>query len=332
VAKPLVVEPEPAPPGPTPPGQVRVVKVTGPEDGQLLNRGYSYWSQVWLNGAHALLFCGHADGHPRFFHVDLHNWTVERLGSLVPYGGTGEGWYFDNLGRVYLTDGPRLRRYDLATGQDEVIFEDPTPNCRLWQAHSSDDGAAHSATLQAIVDDGPYLNLGTVVYRNGARQYFPALGALDESQIDTSGRWLLIKEDDQNRVIDLETGRDARISDADGAVGHSDCGAWYVVGEDDQHGACVLWDLSALTRRELFKTWGMGHVSVRAGRCLLSGSQALSLVPLGGGEPQHLVDHDMVSDGTYDTQVFANLDHTGRVAAYMSNAAGRMDLYVAVVR
>jgi len=311
------------------PDQPVILRVTGSEDGVLLNRGYSYYSQVWLHGAHALVFCGHEDGYPRFFRVDLNSGEIERLGHLVPYTGTAEGWYFDSQGRIYLTDGPRLRRYDLASGLDEIIFTvEPADRVRLWQAHSSDDGGVHSATVQGIVADGPYPNLGTVVAVKGVQQYFPAVGALDESQISGDGRWLLIKEDDDNRLIDLVTGNERTITNADGALGHSDNGPDFAVGEDDQIGACVYVPFAqpVVGRRVLFPTWNLGHVSVRGERCLRSSIDGLSLIALDGSGETPLAPHGMVGEG-YDFQVFANLDHTARVAAFVSNhGSARMDL------
>jgi hypothetical protein len=121
------------------------------------------------------------------------------------------------------------------------------------------------------------------------------------------------------------------LTNAAGAVGHSDCGEGIVIGEDDQHGACVLWDLRQPLlqehRRELFKTWGLGHVSVRGTRCLLSGALWLSFVALDGTGTLPIAAHGMTGEG-YDFQVFANLSPDGSVACFMSNAAGRMDLYL----
>jgi hypothetical protein len=314
----------PAPAQPTSPN-ARVIRVTGPEDGELLNRGYAYWPQSWLNGAHVLMFCGHADGHPRFFHVDLNTGAIERLGSLVPYGGTGEGWYFDGQGRVYLTDGPHLHRYDLAIGLEEVI-----------------------------VADGKYPYLGTVVSRNGQQEYFPAIGDLDESSIDPSGRWLPIKEKRAdpdyppdkpplyNRVIDLDAHVTQTLTNAGGAIGHSDMGPGYAVGEwspqkGEAPGQCVFWDfdlpLTLDRRRTLFLSDNVGHISVRNGVCLVSDPTMLSVAALDGSGVTYLTKHGMVQNTTdpYDTQCFGNLDHTGRVAAYCSNAAGRMDLYLLIL-
>lgn len=314
----------------------RLIRITSEADGEFINRQYSYWPTAYIKDDTAYVFVGHADGNPRFFAVDLTSGAVSRMGPMLPYWGTAEGWYWDAQGWIYLLDGPTLHYVNPFTADDRLVFsiENSHPGCRLWQAHSSDDGLTHSATVQEVVETGAYPNLGTVVFRRGREHYFPAIGSLDESQIDASGRWLIIKEDDRNRIIDLDTRATITLSNADGAVGHSDCGDGILVGEDDQHGACVRWDLrEPLTperRQTLFNTWAMGHVSIRGGRCLLSDEKQLSLVALDGSGVTPLLEHGMSGRG-YDYQVFGNLDPTGRVASFMSNRAGRMDAYLLVL-
>lgn len=318
------------PSGPTvPAGAVRSIRVTDERDGDLVNRAYSYWPMCWLHGRTATAFVGTADGRPRFFRVDLDTGHVERLGSLLGYGGTAEGWYFEVSGSVSLCDGPLLRRVNPFTGQDVVVMDIRSvhPDCRIWQAHSSEDGQTHCATVERIVNDGPYQRIGTVAARHGSVQFFGANGVLDESQVTADGAYLVIKEDEDNRIVTLASGQERILRDADGALGHSDCGAGFMVGEDNQRGACVHVDLATLERRVLFETWNMGHVSVRANRCLLSNQTHLSLVALDGSGVTPILEHGMSGSG-YDFQVRANLDPTGHVACYLSNAHGRLDLFL----
>lgn len=325
--------PAPTPSDPLPPmtSHPRVFPVTTPDDGVFHQRFYSYWSNAHVTGNMATVFAGHQDGRPRFFRVHLESGHVERQGPVIGYSGTTEGWYWDRQGRIYLHDGPRLRRVDPVRGDDRVIFDndDFQSGTRLWQPHSSDDGRVHSATVEQIVSNGAYPRIGTVVWRNGERHYFPATAALDESAIDTSGRFLLIKETRQrdkprldNRIIDFQTGQDRWLTDEEGAIGHSDMGDGFVVGEDDQIGGCVWMNLRDFAdRRTLFSTWNMGHVSVRNGRCLSSDGSRLALVALdGSGTVVPLVNHDSPEP------TGANLDHTGRVAAYV--VRGRVYLLV----
>jgi len=314
--------PEPPAPGPASSATPRVIRVTDASDGDFVPRMYSYWPNAWIHGTAAYIFAGHVDGLPRFFKVDLSTGAVERLGPMLGFVGTTEGWYWDANGWIYLLDGTRLMRVSPFTNEARVVFDlaDTHPGCILWQAHSSDDGQTHSATVKRVVTDGAYPALGTVVFRKGRQEYFPAQGELDESQVTPDGGWLVIKEDDDNRVINLDTRHTQILRDADGAVGHSDCGPHLLVGEDNIHGACVLWDLTQpLTpgrRRDLFPTWNMGYVSIRGGRCLHSGETHLSLVALDGSGETPLIDHGVRSND-YDARVKANLDPSGRVATYM---------------
>jgi hypothetical protein len=335
------IPPTPPPISPSPGGPIldRVVRITDEQDGELLPRMYSYWSNAVILGDGIYVFAGSASGLPRFFRVSRSG-EVTRLGPLLLYPGTAEGWYWDAHGWIYLLHGSELRRVHPFTGNDRVVFSirETHPGCRLWQAHSSEDGQTHSATVEQIVEEGPYPRLGTVVSRYGEQRYFAARGALDESQITPDGAFLIIKEDDDNRIITLETGEQRIIREADGAVGHSDCGPGIVVGEfsHGDYGECVLWDLRGpLTlldhRRVLFKTWNMGHLSIRGGICLLSNAEGLHVVDLDRGGVRFIGNHGMRSDGTYDTQCRANLDPTGRIACYMSNREGRMDVYLAPV-
>ncbi len=296
----------------------RVIPVTTAEDGSFVPRMYAYWSNAWVDGQTAVVFAGHEDGHARFFRVTLGSGSVERLGSLVSYTGTTEGWSWDVNGWITLIDGPRLRRVHPFKGEDRIIFDvtDTHPGCDLWQAHSSSDGTVHSATVRQV-SAGAYPKIGTIVKRPGAVNYFPAQGVLDESQVSRNGQYVVIKEDDDNRIVTIETGDIRTLRDADGALGHSDCGPDFVVGEDNQIGACVYVDLRTLERRTLFSTWNMGYVSVRGGRCLHSSDTHLNLVALDGSGITPLIEHGGGTD--YDSRVKASLSPCGRVATYMAN-------------
>jgi hypothetical protein len=313
---------------------VNAIKVTTPDDGQLLNRGYSYWSQAWVDGDDVLCFVGHTDNWPRFYRVNLRSGAIERLGALLPYSSTGEGWYLDHAGCLYLTVDAQLLRVNPLGGEATVVMAVSDDRYRLWQAHSSDDGQTHCATVQRVTSDGPYHNETTLVKTPTNVTAFATRGALDESQVTSDGAYLVIKEDDDNRIIELSTGTERLLTDADGAVGHSDVGPSLLVGEDNIRGACVAWDLTRdLTlqnQKHLFGTWNMGHVSIRAGRCLHSDETSLNLVNLDGSGVTRLLDHGMVGSG-YDYQCMANLSPCGRVAAWVSNAAGRFDLYLGEV-
>lgn len=344
----------------------RGIRVTNRSDGPILPVGYSYWSNINRHaGSDSLLvFVGTGDGHPTFFRVHKRSGNVDALGPLVPYRGTGEGWYWSasRSTSLYLHDGPRLRRYDVVTREDEVVFDitDVHPGCRLWQMHSSVDDQAHCGTVQRITDSGPYEDLGCVAFRKGRRWWLPRHGRYDESALDASGRWVVVKETFErqgrdhldNRIVDLETGAERVLLDEEGAVGHSDMGAGFMAGEEDQYepGALVSWRLAdplTPTNRRLeyhLTQWesGLGHVCVRGARALISNAHPsahprvneIVVVELGGSlacrvVAPNLVDFEHGSWTTYDRMPKCNMDPTGTWAAWTANAGtDRLDLFL----
>ena len=138
-----------------------------------------------------------------------------------------------------------MLRYDVLARTFETVFDVTSllgGGKYLWQMHSSSDDRVHSATVK---DSNTYQDLGCLVYREDTRQhlFFTPRGDYDECQIDKSGRWLVIKENvdnqynEDNRIIDIETGAEQVLWDQDGAAGHSDMGYGYIVGEDDKWAA-----------------------------------------------------------------------------------------------
>lgn len=228
--------------------------------------GYSYWSNI---NNHAgsdtmLIFLGlerrRGGGGPTLLSVNKHTGETRNLGPLFdassPHSwATGEGWYFSATRptSLYLNDGPRMLRYDVLGRTLETIFDARTAfgqNTYLWQMHSSRDDRVHSATLR---QNGTWEMLGCVVYGEGIRpQLIAKRGEYDECQIDKSGRYLVIKENldgrngEDNRILDLQTGREQQLLDHNGAAGHSDLGFGSLVAEDNfnaQPGAVRRWSL-----------------------------------------------------------------------------------------
>jgi hypothetical protein len=321
------VEPEPID-GDEPGGGAALIKVS---DGPFHPRLYSYWANAVVQDQVTYVFAARVYQRPTFFRVDGQG-AVSELGALLPYGGETEGWYWDAQGFVHVPQGPRLLRHNPLTGMQTVAAELPPQlqNHYLWQAHSSDDGETHNATLR----EPSGRKVATVAWRAGRFHRWDPQGELDESIVTKDGQHLVILEGNYNRIINLDTLAERRISQEDGAVGHCDTGRGFVVGEDDQHGACVYWNLNApldeRNRRELWDTWNMGHVSVRGTQVLASNATAreLALVDVNTGSYRTLFPHGVDPQGDYDRQVRANLSPCGRRATFMINGA----LYVLAVR
>lgn len=345
---PIGAEPPPGP-GPVDPGEPivgpvspepgRIYQVTRQDSGGFRNRIYSYWSNAFIDDRHnnAFVFAGHNDGGPRFYRVGLSNGNVTPLGPVLPYGGETEGWSWDKRGRITLIQGPRLIRVNPFDLNDvEVLFDISgiRPGCDLWQPHSSEDGRVHSATVRRIVSDGKYPYVATVFAIDGQLQVVDAIGDLDESHVDAAGEFGIMEESHDNRIRTLRTGEERWIRDAEGALSHIDCGHGVMVGEDNQAGGCFEINLHDFSRRLLFPTWNVGHISVRGGTILNSNEHTIQRVRKfgeGGSTTEHVASHGMRGSG-YDFQVGGNLDPTGRLVMYLSNRDGdEQDIFLVQV-
>ena len=342
----------------------RGIRLTSANDGVILPVGYSYWSQINNHAGRGelLVFLGTGAGQPILLQVDKSSGVVTNRGPIGDLRGTGEGWYFSATRptTLYTYGDASLVRYDVDTNQREVVFA-LDPGLILWQMCSSDDDQVHAGTYRQLPG---YTDLGCCVYRNGKLSLYPKRDGYDECQLDKSGRWLIIKEGaggGDNRVIDLETGEERTIHNADGAVGHSDTGAGFVAGEDDQHepGALVTWDLAqpfTPENRHLhyhLTQWvdskgvgiGLGHVAVRGNRALVSHAHRediprineLGVVTLDGSRQirliaPNLMDVDGGGGDDYAKQVKANWDPTGQYACWTANAGtDRLDAFLVEV-
>jgi hypothetical protein len=215
----------------------RGIRLTGPHDGVVRPIGMSYWPNVNNHAGHAeaLVLLSLSDTLT-LFSVAKATGQVQKLKAL-PFFATGEGcyWSLRDPQTIFVPQENRLVAHNVISGQSRDVVTAPSP---IRQCHTSADGRVHSFTI-----DG-----GAGVSRDGAIRRFPARDAYDECQVDKSGNWLLIKEGDGNRIIDLERGSEFAIANAAGAVGHSDMGWGYVVGEEDQSnpgGVFRLWSFTA---------------------------------------------------------------------------------------
>lgn len=349
-------------------------RLTNADDGIIRPVGYAYWRNM---NAHAsedriLIFLGTSAG-PSLWALGKTTGVVERLGPLFSpddplYAETGEGWSFSasrpHALYVHRTTGTQLFRYDVLTRAREVVVDVASLGADryLHQVHVSDDDRVCSMTIK---QQGTYESLGCAVFREGQLTFFPKRGEYDECQIDKSGRWLVIKENvdaaegEDNRIIDLQTGEERLLRDREGAVGHSDLGYGYLVGEDNFHsnpGAVRLWHLEdhsligELVYHLTSWTPGLGHVShtnARRGnprdqRVFISHAHREHLprvneivaVPLDGSLrvqvlAPNLVDLDSGGRTDYDNLPKGNADVTGGYFLWTTNAGtDRLDAFI----
>jgi len=230
--------------------------------------GYSYYRNInnHVGSDTMYVFLGldqnRGGGGPTLFSYNKVTEEVRNLGALFDTGsalswGSGEGWYFSATlpTKLYVNDGPRMRRYDVLSKQFETVFDITArfgAGHDIWQMHSSDDDRVHSATLR---NTSTWEYLGCVVYHENTAQlqYFPRVGDFNECHVDKSGRWLMSQENTTGlygldmRIFDLATGVERRVLDPSGAVGHADMGYGYVIGSDNWYhlsNANFVWDFA----------------------------------------------------------------------------------------
>lgn len=346
------------------PYNTRCVRVTNASDGSVRPTGMAYWPQINNHtGRRELRVLAAINDVLTIFAVDKTTGQVERRQQL-PYNMTGESCYFSFTDPDVLytcpSNGGRFCSFNLATEQEIVIAEN------VKQPHSSADGSVHSFTM----DGGP------AVWRDGGRDRitkFPAKGGYDECQIDKSGRWLLSKEafvhaDNEehgdNRIIDLDSGQEFIFRDEDGAVGHSDMGYGYVIGEEDQSqpgGNFRLWKFEpggVSDGRFVYNVGGwkgmtryVSHCNARPGspdfqRVLYSSAvdddlSRVNEIVVGSLNPSdfcrvvapNMADLNAIGGGDpYWRKTRANIDPPGTFYCFSANMAGdRMDLFVGQV-
>lgn len=237
---------------------------------------------------------------------------------------TGEGVYFSAQypSMLYIPQGNTLWRYNIETKQREAAWIVGQNN--LWQCHTSVDDKVHSATIR----NSNYQNICWGAYSTDREWLIDFKGHPDECQIDKSGQWLICKENDDNRIIHLRSGGEKFISNADGAVGHSDVGHGYMVGENDQIGAAVYWSLESLTMELVYgpNIWNMGYVSVQNDRCLLSLPDSQLILVQGG--VSRLVCLAPTDSQDYADRVKANLCPLGEFAVWTARVNGELNAYI----
>jgi hypothetical protein len=228
--------------------------------------GYSYWRNTnnHVGSDTMLIFLGlttqRGGPGPSLFAYDKTTGAVTNRGPMFPVGNrfrdaTAEGWYFSATRptTLYMLDGSKFLRYDVEAKTFQTVFDvAPTygSNRYVWQPHSSNDDRVHSVTLR---DTATRAMLGCLVYKEdtAAFSFFPSMGGFDECHVDKSGKWLVIldnvdgRNQQDNRIINLDTGAETVLLDEQGAGGHSDLGFGYLVGEDDwaaDPGTARLWN------------------------------------------------------------------------------------------
>jgi hypothetical protein len=367
---------------------IRITNASDCGGADCVDYGYSYWNKINNHaGSNTILIVvglnrARGGAGPTLFTYDKTTGDTRNAGPLFDANSgfsyaTAEQWYFSGSrpSTIYVGEnGPRLLRYDVHARSFETVFDVTSllgGGKYLWQMHSSNDDRVHSATVK---DSSTYQDLGCLVYREDTRQhqFFAPRGDYDECQIDRSGRWLVIKENvdgnfnEDNRVIEIETGTEQILWDQNGAAGHSDMGFGYIVGEDDKWSAnpygVRVWqfgpNMSSSTGRVVYSMpdWngpGVGHIahsnsrsgaslgeqlacSSNAGAFSLSRTNEIVCYRLDGTMQVLVVAPNMTDlnasgggSDAYSKRPKGNIDPTGEYFLWTSNLGGsRADVFL----
>jgi hypothetical protein len=175
----------------------------------------------------------------------------------------------------------------------DVIFDATTldPSYTIFAGQVSGDDRWYAGTLKSN-STGVYRDLGTIVIDMVNNQHIVIPKVRSESgaecNLDTSGRWLLIKEDItgqfeyDNRIFDLSVGisdggtallaTEKTLLDQNGAGGHMSLGDEYLVNNNNfgpGFGSVELWDF-----REPATSWDYTVHATRIGNVAVSGAPA----------------------------------------------------------
>ena len=337
------------------------VSVAQLTDGEIvLPRNYAYWQNInaHRNMPNMLVFVG-TDRGPFLYSINKISLDVRPLGPLFDEGhflqnSTAEGFYWSAFDpyMLYCNDDDYLYRWHIdsksihpiAYAGDVVDDLGMSTPIALRQWHSSFDENVHSASVLEVTAEGSWPKITTIVYHENLHRYtqYPAQGVLDESQVDKSGNWLLIKEDDDHRLVNLVTSSTVTMADEDGAVGHSDNGFNYAVGADNW-GQLAQWRLHNFvdgTSRVIYECpWDAQvlHVSHCNAQLLLPERQfvlgsgtcpSLMKIYLDGVTPAVEVAPSMTVGSDYDSLPKASLDPYGTFAFWIRFDGSRYDAFI----
>jgi hypothetical protein len=332
-----------------------MIRVTDDEV-TVLPRNYAYWQNInaHRNMPHMLVFVG-TSGGPFLYRIEKETGSVTPLGPIFPgtplQNSTAEGWYWSAFDPYELicSDDRHLYRCNVVTSSLTTLISasnlDLATDIVLRQWHSSFDEMTHSATMLQVVPEGAWPKIASIVFgASGTYKEFLAQGVLDESQVDKSGRYLLIKENNDHRVIDLTTLEERFLSDEDGAVGHSDCGFHYAIGADNwqQLASWRFHDFTTGTSDLVYESsWDEQILHVSHCNAMLESPEKQFV--LGSGTDPFLmkiylagpavkVAPSMTVGTDYDALPKASLDPYGEWAFWIRRSAeGRFDAFVVKV-
>jgi hypothetical protein len=353
-----------------------LIRISSEADGEILPRTYSYYQNInaHFRESEIKILGGVKNLGPCI-------WTLEKDSEIIQFEGpifsdhslansTAECFYFDpfKANILWCNDDTHLYKYDFDNNILTPVV-DITPfkflgNFALRQWHSAYYMQTHNATVFRVIEDGPWPKIGTIVYDTQIGWNLDCFydlmsiptetdpnkkGILDESQLDKSGDWLLIKENlgsgDDNIIHNLKTHEKRVILDANGAVGHSDNGFDYVVGADNFQQLATwqvsMFDINREPQRRVVYESSWDDQVLHVSHCnatytspdrqwVLGSGQCSDLIkiPLDGSKDIQKIAPKLTVETGYDYYPKASLDRYGTYAFWTAFVNGRFDIFM----
>lgn len=300
--------------------------------------GMSYWRNINYHAGRSSFMVALSIGDRLKVLTVAKNNLVVMDDKSLGIAHTGEGIFF-SVSRhdiLYVPLDNALIAVNVYTGDRKTIWE-VEGGQKLWQIHSNYNENIHSATLR----NNEYQPVGWGVFNGAETKVFPIRGTPDECQIDKSGEWLLIKEDNDNRIIHIASGEEKIVHNQEGAIGHSDNGFGCTLGENDyspKPGALDLIDFPSLRKMNMYSTgiWNMGYCSFTNAKpgpiaeqfCLVTTPDQLIKVNLDGSGVGTIVCPNLTQSQEYEHRPKANLCPLGEYAVWTAFVDGAITAFV----
>lgn len=337
-----------------------IMRVTEESDGKACNNYYSYWPTFNLDSTRFFIAC---DNNPRLYRFDPNNFQILSKGPLFDRPPTGSGylstedaiWSGTSANILYGCVDQKLYAYDVATKTYSLIkdFSGELTEGYLSQMSKSLDDNVFAFTRK----DKNYKPVGYVVWRRDPSKVlgYADIGALDEVQVDKSGRYLVVKATFERtvdvQIVDLQTRIVENLTDPapDFSPGHSDNGRQIMIGHDNWNNQYTVRRLATPHKFQTLIGFGndwsqSSHASMLAdneGWCVISNftsgngpvgpfrNEIFQVSTDGTQKVRRLAHHRSVYRDYWDSPR-ADISRDGRFIAFTSNwgSATRRDVFI----
>jgi hypothetical protein len=341
----------------------KIIQVTSALDGTNCIDSYSYWPSFNSTSTKFFITC---DGKPIVYKFSPKTFKIlskESLFTNLPeslaLNSEDALWSDKTPDTIFARANLAIWAYDTAKHSAKILkdFSSDFPDKVIFQMSKSLDDNRFAFTIRDPSQD--YKPSGYAVWDRKQDKiiYQKDVAALDEVQIDKSGKYLVEKTGQEAEgqirmnIVNLNTLETTSLTAGapDFALGHSDNGSGVMLGYDNWNNQFTLASLSNPQNKkvilDLKSDWTQAsHISFLAngdkkalislyangvaGKSLYSGEIILANTD-GSGKVKHILKHNSVYREYYDTPR-ANVSRDGKFGIFTSNwgSTTRRDVYI----